>query len=389
MLRISKRLGSALHAVYLAGFLLNVSYALLLYIQSSYLETFLSGELIGIIYSLGALACIIGLLFLPSALKRHGQLYLTRGFIALVFASIVGLAFSSTVYFAAFFFILYFTFELLLYVALDIYLEHLSSVGETGNIRGHYLTIVSAAVALTPFLVGKLVSVVGFKPIFIVSALFVIPMLFVITRHVPTIPLKKLRVYSPITGLRKAWGNRNVLCIVSTYFLLQFFYSWMVIYTPIYLHTVMQMPWSDIGIVFTIMLLPFVLFQLPLGKVADKRTGEKEILMTGLVIMACATGALTFLNGTSVALWAVALFLTRTGASFVEIMNETYFFKHVRDTDADVISFYRIMSPLAYIVGPLVATVLLFLLPMQYLFLILGCGILLGLYPAYTLEDTL
>ena len=44
------------------------------------------------------------------------------------------------------------------------------------------------------------------------------------------------------------------------------------------------------------MLLPFVLFELPLGKVADKWLGEKEIMFGGVLITALATGACFFLT---------------------------------------------------------------------------------------------
>ena len=63
----------------------------------------------------------------------------------------------------------------------------------------------------------------------------------------------------------------------------------MVIYTPIYLHEHIGLPWSDIGIIFTIMLLPFVLFEFPAGKLADGKWGEKEPPIIGIILIAVST----------------------------------------------------------------------------------------------------
>src|SRR5690606_23149335 len=117
----------------------------------------------------------------------------------------------------------------------------------------------------------------------------------------------------------------DILRIVRVDFVLRFFYAWMVIYTPLYLHNYIGLEWSSIGVIFTIMLIPFALFELPLGTLADRVYGEKEILIAGLAIMSISTISLFFITSSAFVVWSVALFLTRVGASAVEIMSETYF----------------------------------------------------------------
>ena len=172
-------------------------------------------------------------------------------------------------------------------------------------------------------------------------------------------------------------------------FLLQFFYSWMVIYTPIYLYTHIGFSWQEIGIIFSIMLLPFVLTEAPLGKLADRKWGEKEVMSVGFIVMALATGLIAFVETKNLALWAILLFITRIGAAMVEIMSETYFFKKVHSSKADVIGFFRTMRPFAYIISPILATVLFaFFLPIKYIFLVLAIIMFLGLYSSLELKDT-
>jgi len=171
-------------------------------------------------------------------------------------------------------------------------------------------------------------------------------------------------------------------------FFLSFFYAWMTIYTPIYLYRSMGFDWKIIGVIFTIMLTPFVLFELPLGKLADKKLGEKEILNCGIIIISISTMVLSFLTSHAFWIWGLVLFATRVGASAVEIASESYFFKHINAQDSEIISIFRIISPLAYSVAPLMASLALIIIDIRFLFLTLGIFMLLGLKYSLTLKDT-
>jgi MFS family permease len=87
----------------------------------------------------------------------------------------------------------------------------------------------------------------------------------------------------------------------------------MTVYCPIYLHTTIGLSWSEIGVIITVMLLPFVLIELPLGRLADKKYGEKEIMIIGFLILGLSTMGLAFITSTNVWVWAIALLVTRIG----------------------------------------------------------------------------
>ena len=206
--------------------------------------------------------------------------------------------------------------------------------------------------------------------------------------------ITRLRGYSDVnynrTSWRQAWNyvkeHHDILRVVVINFLLQFFYAWMVIYTPIYLHQHIGLSWPTIGIIFTVMLTPFVFLPYTLGKLSDK-IGEKKFLIMGLICMAMATALLFFIKTPTILIWTAALFATRLGAAAVEVMADVYFFKHIRDSDPSVISFYRDMYPLAYFIAPLLASALLIFLPFKALFLILGLIVLSSLFFATRLKD--
>jgi MFS family permease len=182
--------------------------------------------------------------------------------------------------------------------------------------------------------------------------------------------------------------NKNLLGILSSSFLLQFFFSWMIIYTPIYLHEHIGFSWSQIGWIFSVMLLPFVITEYPLGKIADKKLGEKELLISGFAIMAITTATMTFIVSPSLWLWMTILFLSRIGASTVEAMTETYFFKKISSSDARYLSLFRSAKPWAYIIGPASATLFLFFYDLRFLFSALAMIMVFGIVAALSIKDT-
>jgi MFS family permease len=149
----------------------------------------------------------------------------------------------------------------------------------------------------------------------------------------------------------------------------------------------MGFSWDKIGIIFTVMLLPFLFLEYPLGRLSDK-VGEKKMLRIGLLIMAFATLSIPFISEPKILPFAIALFLSRVGAATIEIMTESYFFKSVTEEHADEISFYRNTSPVSFIIGPLLAIPVLFLTPsFEYIYFVLGAIILIGYYLAHKLRD--
>ena len=161
----------------------------------------------------------------------------------------------------------------------------------------------------------------------------------------------------------------------------------MVIYTPIYLHEYLNFGWDKIGIIFSIMLIPFVILEFPLGKLSDK-IGEKKILIAGFIVSILSILAIPFINEPRLIFWAGILFATRVGAATIEVLSESYFFKVVSEENADAISFFRNTTPLSYIIAPLLAVpVLLFVPSFEYLFFILGAVMLYGLFITLRLRD--
>ena len=384
----TKKLGVKLKAIYVSGFLFSFHAALLVYIESTFLSQFIQEQLIGVVFTASSILAILSLIWLPSVLSKIGNL---RAVIIMVLIEIIALlclAFLRNIYAILPIFIVHTSLYNTILFNLDIFLESNSEDVSTGKTRGLFLTASNTAYIVPPLIAGFILTDSNYWQVFLIASLFMIPMVILISKVFSN--FRDPEYYSaPFwSTLKKIRGRKNIYFILMSNTILSFFFSWMVIYTPLYLHNHIGLEWSSIGIIFTIMLIPFVILDIPLGKLADLFLGEKEMLSAGFIIGAIATFFLSILTSTNLFLWAVILFFTRVGAAIVQIMNETYFFKQIDENDSHIISIYRMTQPIGYAIGPLTATLFLSVIDFRYLFVVLAFIFLYGLRYSLPLDDT-
>jgi MFS family permease len=258
-------------------------------------------------------------------------------------------------------FVLHQAAEFIIYFCMDVSLEsETKEESTTGRKRGVYLTMQNIAWVISPVVVSFLISGSNsnisrftFSNVYFVSgvalAAFFLIVLFTFRDVVPS-PSN-----SSILGSLRSVEDKDTLRALAVQFFLNFYYAWMVIYLPLLLGIEIGFEWSTIAFLLTVMLLPFLLFELPAGYLADKKYGEKETMVLGFIILVLSTAIIPFIHTRSFFLWATILFITRVGASLIEIMVETYFFKHVRSVDSAQISLFRITRSVAFLIAPIVA----------------------------------
>lgn len=380
--------GTTRGMLYLSNFLLAIHLFVVLYVNSSYLATFVGEDLVGLIYIFGSILSLASFFLISRVLARFGNIRTLTGIAILEFLIFIGLAFPGHPAIAILLFIGYLVLYPFILYCLDILLErYTDDERETGSVRGLFLTITSLGIIIAPLLAGLVVGDEQYARVFIFAALFLIPFLVIIRRTFRTFtdghytPLKPRFLFTCLTG------NRTLFTIFKAHFLMQLFFAWMVIYTPIYLHEHIGFDWGTLGVIFTIMLIPYA-FEAVLGKIADRWWGEKEMLTLGFVLTACFVGIMSFVTSVNPLIWAGILLMTRVGAALLESMTEVYFFRHVDSNDANTISCFRMLRPLAYIIAPLVGVLALFFIDIQYLFILFGVIILFGLRYSLSLKDT-
>ncbi len=375
-----------LKKIFLLGFLFSLHLAVISYFNSSFLSSFYPEKNISLIYIISSVLSLVILFFIPSILKRIGEykfLLLVSGLSAL---SLLSLAILKIPAFVVGIFIFYFALSYLIIFALDELLEIFSRNSSTGRVRGLYLTFVNSAWVISQAFSGKILSSHSFTTLYFIAFAIVLIFTFVAFWSFRNLEDPK---YDKILGwqsFKSFFANSNLARAYKINFLLQFFYVWMVIYTPIYLYSHLGFGWEEVGAIFMIMLLPFVLIQFPLGRYSDK-VGERKMLMLGFLVASLATLSLFFIQKHEIWIWALMLFSTRIGAATIEVMSDVYFFRHIEKENDQFIAVYRNTAPVAYVLAPLVAFIAFYFIPsFNFIFLILGTLMLYGIYLSSTIE---
>jgi len=374
--------------IYFVNLFFSMHYAATIYVASSYLENFFSTSIVSMFFILGAIGNIILFLLCPYILKRLGNRKFLFYLLALEIIATVGIALGLSALSVGLFFILRGSILMLIYYSLDIFLEEISDDKKTGGIRGSYLTVTNIAIASAPLLVAALALGNEFTKLFWISALVLVPALFVAMFSFHNKPVHKRHTLPHSLPFKSFWRSSNVRRVSLASWVLEMFFVFMVIYMPIYLHEIIGFEWSQIGVAFTIMLLPFVIFDWPIGKLADNLFGEKEIMSIGFFIMGLTVLLMPFLEN-NIFIWTIILFMSRVGASFVETTTESYFFKHVDSRDTGFISLYRLTRPLAIIIGAGLYATSINVLGMLPSFFLVASIVFLGLRQSLYLKDTL
>jgi MFS family permease len=376
-----------LKTLYITGFIFAFHTALILYSNSSFLEQFIPKSYFGIIYSLGSLCAVIGLVLVPKIINKLGSRITLLLFLLLTIGICIINAFVLNPWIIASVFVLLFSLNIMFFLTNDIIIDQVADSDHMGSIRGTYLTMIGIGYVIAPTISGFILARMGFPSLYIIATITLVPLIFIIinTRSFSEIHTSKINIWH---SLGKLFKTPNVRNIVMSNFILQFFYAWMVIYTPVYLHETLQIPWDTIGHIFSIMLLAFVLTEVPFGKLADKWFGEKYLLIAGFVIMAFSTSLLFFLHSFTLPIIALVLFMTRIGASCIEVLTESYFFKNIPKSETGTMSIFKNTYPVAYIIAPLIGSVILSIAPFRYLFLVLGCILFLGIFCILPINNT-
>ena len=368
------------------SFLFGFAGALLSYVMSDYFATSLGIGNVSIFYFLAYAVSFIGMLNLHKFINRFGR---STVFFLFFFLQICFIFFANFVQpsITGIFLVLgYLIANNLSWVTLDIIIESYSEDKKSGRIRGAHLMIMNTGILLGPFLSTRILSNFGFNGLFFTAMIIHMAIFIVILIWLRGVNNKFEQKITINDLAQKIIINRDLMKIYSISFILEFFYALVIIYTPLYLLE-KGLSWSDIGIIFTIMLLPFIFLQYFIGLLADKRLGEKEMLIAAIIIMSVSTGSMFFITSNAIWVWGCVLFITRIGAAAIEVLRDSYFYKKIDGRDVDIIGFFRTAYPVGYILATLLSALLLVIFPIKYVFLLVACVVIAGLYPAFMLID--
>ena len=374
----------------IGNFFSAAHFFLIVYVIAPYLALYMPESQTGLVVSLGAIFTLFAFPLMPRLVRMYGprRLVIVLAFAQAVILSV--LALSPSLPFAILCVALACATSPLIAYQLDLLLEAATTEeGSTGRVRALFITAANVALILTPLLIGYLLDgTEAYWRVFLAGALSLTPFipLFLFERLPEGVPPQIAKVRNTCLCL---WSDPDMRAAALGNAVLQFFFHLAPLYIPLYLHTVLGIPWGELGWVFAVMLLPFVFIEYPAGYIADRWLGDKELLIAGFVITGIAFGALGFVTvQTPLIVIAIILFVSRIGAALSEAMIESHFFRRVSERDANTISVFRMLRPVGALIAPLFASVLL--ITGNYLLFFLVSGALIvafGILVTIPLKD--
>ncbi|KKQ60642.1 MAG: tetracycline resistance protein [Parcubacteria group bacterium GW2011_GWE2_38_18] len=360
----------------------------IIYITSSYFKQLSGREDVGIFYLSSYVIVLIALLNLHKLFKNFGKVTVFCFSILAQLISLAILMFSTSGILSLVFLVIYLISDGLIIVGMDVILESFSSDKEAGRVRGSYMTIFNAGFIIGPllstFIIGNYSYVGLFALVFLIK-LVVFALALLGLKDFNNHFVQKETV---INLLKKVIKHKNLLRIYYISFALEFFYAMMIIYSPIYMRE-LGISWQDIGFIFAFMLVPFLILEYPIGWLADKKWGEKEMIIFFLLFLALTTGSIYFIASTNIWLWIAVLFATRIAAASLSLLRDSYFYKKIDGKDMDLIDFFRTAMPMAYIIGAFFSVLCLAFFSVKAIFVLVVLMALSALWPAISLKDNL
>ncbi len=368
-----------LRPVFLVSFLFFAHLSAVMYINTTVLSHIVTPTIVSVLYVLGAAGSIVLLFVLPTIVRRAGLVKTAATIFALLACALLYLATAASAAAFVAVFMIYIALTGTVWYCNDLFVAHYSLQANTGHTRGAYLTFNNIAVAMMPMVIGVIIERQGFSSVYLLAGSLLsigTGIILYSQRDFIDRPYISSTIPAAWTLVRQSLSLRR---IISINFLLQFFYVWMTLFAPLYLSTVLHFSWGTIGTIFSVMLTAFVILQYSIGKLAD-HIGEKKLFLLGGSIATVSTIAFSLLErGTHSAIaYAIVLFCTRVGICMIEVLSETYFFKQITDQDEGIVSIYRMMYPLAYIIAPLTGWYIISIASYHTLFLCLGLLLFLG-----------
>lgn len=386
-MELSKSRKHVVYTISVIGFIFTLHVVIPTYSNSSFLNIFANENTIGLIYMAGAALSIFTFLITPPLIRSIGNYKTIFFVICAEIALFIGLITSTSPIILSILFIAQFATSSLIGFCLDVFLEGYTSGQNVGTVRGVYMTIINCAWLLGPIIGTTLINGDNYRNTYIASLALLFPLLYLVYRNFN-------RFHDPDYAHPSLWqlvktifADKNLTKVFYANLVLQIFYSWMVVYSPIYLNKNVGFTWEEIGIILVIMLLPFPLIEYPLGRLADNKYGEKRIMAIGFLIIGIATAFLSFINLKILFIWALSLFITRVGAAMVEIMLETYIYKSTTVKDITIISSFRLTRPVSFFFSSFIMIIGLMFVDYQSMFAVLGLFVFTALLPILTIKD--
>lgn len=374
--------------LHIGNFFAQYHFFIVTFVTSSFLAQFVGVQYVGYVFVGSSILVTLVLYAAPPIFRSFGTRNVLTFLAFCEITALLGLAISTNWIAAIILVTIQSALSYAIFIGIDLLIEAVTvQESATGTTRTSYLIMTNAAVLLASLSLSFVVVGDQYWRAFVTSGIVLIPFIMLALWTFPKVSFPA-KAEQDGSALATFMASPSLRRITLAHLFLQTCFSWFSIYIPILLFSYELFSWSEIGIIMAIGMLPYLVLEYPLGYVADKWLGEKEILTTGFVILAIALFGMWLLHDASFWWWVGVMVLSRIGAAMVESMTEVHFFRHVTERDTSVITAFRALRPFGSVIGPLIASVALMYLTLPATFVVFAAVILLGIPVALSIVDT-
>jgi MFS family permease len=249
-------------------------------------------------------------------------------------------------------------FTLIVGIVLSLYIRDTAKAHQLGLAEGRYYLYANIGWLIGPIIGGYLGQLISRDAVFVFSALLYLTS-FLIFQHQhfkkhPLIKHKKEKQTANelFSNIKYFFKIKELWKVYAIAFGLNYWWAVSSIYIPLY---IISNGFGDnvVGWVVAGGILPLVLFEKLIGKLADKH-GLRIYLAIGFLILALVTVFFNLISFVPIVLILMAV--VNLGAALIEPLQETYLFKIIKKKDEErFYGVYNTADPLANILGPLIA----------------------------------
>lgn len=250
-------------------------------------------------------------------------------------------------------------FTLIAGIVLSLYIRDTAKAHKLGLAEGRYYLYANIGWLIGPIIGGYLGQLISRNAVFIFSALLYLVSFAIfqhqhfkqhsLIQHVK----EKQTITELFSNIKDFFKIKELWKVYAIAFGLNYWWAISSIYIPLY---VISNGFGDnvVGWVVAGGILPLVLFEKLIGKLADKH-GLRIYMAIGFLIIAVITAFFNIISMVPIILIMMAV--VNIGAALIEPLQETYLFKIIKKKDEErFYGVYNTADPLANIIGPLIAS---------------------------------
>ncbi len=314
-------------------------------------------KLIGVYYSVISITGLIASLLSTYLFLKYSKVLITKITLSISILSLIGMTIVQNIWQLGGLDIPRAIALTIASLSLSLFIADVSKKKELASNEGKFYLYSNFGWLIGPLLGGYTAKTFGNESVFIVtSIIFGITLLYFLHQHL-VIKNPHLHDEKEKEGLKVIIKNtvnyfkeKEYRKVFNVALGLNFWWAISFLYIPL---AVEKMGFSQdiVGWVITGGIIPLVLLETWVGKIAD-RNGLKKYITFGFVFTALITASFTLMTTTPILL-LIAFAAVNIGPAFIEPLQETYFFKAVKKKDEDkYIGIYNLADPIANIVGP-------------------------------------